>query len=768
MKHRAMSWQRFAEAYLAEEASLAQRQAVAMMRHVWKNYEERAFGKDELRPVSGIGTDSWGGVGQTLVDALDTLWLMGFREEFERGALWVQESLNFDKDLNLNLFETTIRQLGGLLSAFLLSGRTALFEKAKDLGTRLFHAFPAPVETALVERATNDSIVPKESGKWSEGVKALLKQAGISEDQLSTLFQTDASSKIAEKLKEMQATPSPSTVLPSSDVNLQTGATQNLAGFVSLAEAYVPMEWKVLSALTSNCSYKSTQDRLLRGINSTTDLQNRGLTYIMLKPDGHAFPSTENRISLGSRGDSFYEYLLKDALFSGQQADPLTHRLWKAFKATLPQLLIEVSPTSAIAAADKKKKLLERSSKKKKSGTTGETAEPIAQKASGAEKSAGRGYGGSLGGWFETWHDSVGPLLFLKEVTFAQTVPKMDHLICFLPGALALDAMHQAHRRIKETRKSPECTLAHKFAQTCVHMYFRTVSDLAPEITRFNAFGLVDDLGSMHNILRPETIESLFVLWRTTKMQIYRNWGQRMLSAFYRTKTKYGFASLHNVNEPSKKRDDMPSFFVAETIKYLYLLFSTDSTLPLTDYVLSTEAHPMPKLSLLDAPGFSQLCGSYGDAQVESTSSREHSERASRREGAEASAQAQAVRSCQSRIQELEQQLQQEKRVCRDLPRDMQAAQHVDAIVDTEPESQEQEGKPELQHQDQAEFQQRETQQLRLDEHAEFHQNPAQGDESCWAGDYTFESCCFPLPQGNALCWDTQYTFQRCCSRSSA
>ena len=65
------------------------------------------------------------------------------------------------------------------------------------------------------------------------------------------------------------------------------------------------------------------------------------------------------------------------------------------------------------------------------------------------------------------------------------------------------------------------------------------MSDLAPEITRFNQQGLVDDLGSMHHILRPETIESLFVLWRTSKRQIYRNWGQRMLCAFFRTKTPH-------------------------------------------------------------------------------------------------------------------------------------------------------------------------------------------------------------------------------------
>ncbi|CAJ1447919.1 unnamed protein product [Effrenium voratum] len=85
---------RLESSYLDEEAFLAKRQAVAMMRHVWKNYEQHAFGKDELRPVSGNGTDNWGGIGQTLVDALDTLWLMGFMEELADASLGFRFGLN--------------------------------------------------------------------------------------------------------------------------------------------------------------------------------------------------------------------------------------------------------------------------------------------------------------------------------------------------------------------------------------------------------------------------------------------------------------------------------------------------------------------------------------------------------------------------------------------------------------------------------------------------------------------------------------------------
>ena len=45
--------------------------------HSWKGYRAHAFGHDELEPVSATHRDNWGGVAMTLVDSLDTLWLMG-------------------------------------------------------------------------------------------------------------------------------------------------------------------------------------------------------------------------------------------------------------------------------------------------------------------------------------------------------------------------------------------------------------------------------------------------------------------------------------------------------------------------------------------------------------------------------------------------------------------------------------------------------------------------------------------------------------------
>lgn len=58
------------------------------MQHAWSGYEQYAMGMDELSPQSGRGRNVWGGQGITLVDSLDTLWLMGMKDEFWRGRDW--------------------------------------------------------------------------------------------------------------------------------------------------------------------------------------------------------------------------------------------------------------------------------------------------------------------------------------------------------------------------------------------------------------------------------------------------------------------------------------------------------------------------------------------------------------------------------------------------------------------------------------------------------------------------------------------------------
>ena len=80
------------------------------MKHAWAGYKKYAFGFDELKPLSKRGHNPWGGMGTTLVDSLDTLWLMGMKEEFFEGRDWVRDNLEHDHVGQVSVFETTIRR----------------------------------------------------------------------------------------------------------------------------------------------------------------------------------------------------------------------------------------------------------------------------------------------------------------------------------------------------------------------------------------------------------------------------------------------------------------------------------------------------------------------------------------------------------------------------------------------------------------------------------------------------------------------------------
>jgi len=113
--------------------------------HAWRAYEQHAWGHDELRPVSRTAHDWYGtSIGMTPVDALDALILLGFREEAAKVTSWISQNLSFDQDVTVKNFEVTIRLLGGLLSAYQLSGDERLLQLARDLGTRLLPAFDSP------------------------------------------------------------------------------------------------------------------------------------------------------------------------------------------------------------------------------------------------------------------------------------------------------------------------------------------------------------------------------------------------------------------------------------------------------------------------------------------------------------------------------------------------------------------------------------------------------------------------------------------------
>lgn len=126
----------------------------AEFQHAWNGYKTYAWGNDDLKPLSK-SYHNWYAepLLMTPVDALDTMYLMGSTVEADKTRKYITDTLKFDKDIDVQNFEITIRLLGGLLSSYQITGDRKLLELADDLGTRLLPVFNSP--TGLPYRYVN-------------------------------------------------------------------------------------------------------------------------------------------------------------------------------------------------------------------------------------------------------------------------------------------------------------------------------------------------------------------------------------------------------------------------------------------------------------------------------------------------------------------------------------------------------------------------------------------------------------------------------------
>ncbi|XP_026198487.1 mannosidase, alpha, class 1B, member 1b [Anabas testudineus] len=453
---------------LSKQADASRLEAVQeAFRHAWKGYKDFAWGHDELRPVSK-SYNEWFGLGLTLIDAMDTMWILGLKEEFEEAKAWVAKELTFDKNVDVNLFESTIRILGGLLSTYHLTGDIVFLDKAKDIGSRLMPAFNTP-------------------------------------------------SKI-----------------PYSDVNIGKGTAHppRWTSDSTVAEVTsIQLEFRELSRLTQEPLYEAVVAEIMKQVHKL-DGKLDGLVPMFINTNNGQF-THQGIYTLGARADSYYEYLLKQWIQGGKKENQLLDDYLQAIEGVKKNLLQKSSPNG---------------------------------------------------------------LIFVGEVSHGQFSPKMDHLVCFLPGTLALGA----HNGLP----ADHMDLAKKLMKTCYQMYVQMETGLSPEIVHFNMHqGSTRDidvkLADRHNLLRPETVESLFYLYRFTKDHKYQDWGWEILQNFnkYTKVSSGGYTSINNVRDPDypSPKDKMESFFLGETLKYLYLLFSDEPDLiNLDKYVFNTEAHPLP------------------------------------------------------------------------------------------------------------------------------------------------------------------------------
>ncbi|OZJ07001.1 hypothetical protein BZG36_00038 [Bifiguratus adelaidae] len=184
-------------------------------------------------------------------------------------------------------------------------------------------------------------------------------------------------------------------------------------------------------------------------------------------------------------------------------------------------------------------------------------------------------------------------VLFLADLVEGKQSWEMDELACFAPANLLLSA-----RVLKSNSME---TLATRLMDGCYHAWKSTPTGIAPESwyyvdskTGKTTVEHLDDVEkkqaqdwgffskSSRYILRPETVESLFYFYRYTGDKKYQDWGWNIFKSLQKhCRAPYGYSGLEDVTlEHGHNWDNIQeSFFFAETLKYLYLLFEEDTSI---------------------------------------------------------------------------------------------------------------------------------------------------------------------------------------------
>lgn len=223
-----------------------------MVKHAWDGYVKYAWMDNELRPVShkGHSQSIFGNAksGATIIDAMDTMYLMGMKEEYEKGRQWVMNEFKFNSKSEVSVFETNIRFIGGLLSLYYLTGEKVYRDKAQEITDILMPAFETP--TGLPYALFNPSTKKMKNYPWASAGCSILSEFGT--------------------------------------LHLEFGSLSHLT-----------KEPKYLDAVLKVRNFLKNMKR-----------PDSGVWYNFINPKTGQFGTTK-AASVGALGDSFYEYLIK-------------------------------------------------------------------------------------------------------------------------------------------------------------------------------------------------------------------------------------------------------------------------------------------------------------------------------------------------------------------------------------------------------------------------------------------------------------------------
>ncbi|EFX01204.1 class 1 alpha-mannosidase [Grosmannia clavigera kw1407] len=509
----------------------------------WKGYKDVAWLADE----------GWGG--GTMVDALDSLWMMGMHDEF-RMAVRACADIDFSRteaDV-INLFEVTIRYLGGFLGAYEISGKTepVLLRKAVEVGEILLGAFDTP------------NRMPLAKWDWRAYVRGGM--------------QTEAA-----------------RAMPAAEL-----------GSLSL-------EFTKLTQLTGDERFYDATARV-SDVLDHHQLRTRlpGMWPVLVDAAVPAFDG-DDTFSLGGKSDSLYEYLPKQWLLLGGVLDQPRHM----YSRFLPVA---------------KKHLFRR-----------------------------------------VLNEHNWPLVFsgdARVVDDPQTgravvnSPRGEHLTCFVGGMVGLAA--RAFGEASNDRG--DMALAAQLTDACVWTYNVTATGIGPEkffyatcgsasedqagmrcsytpdkwrdalekhwkLAKDSSSDAIDrlmtsgrmapgyvDIDDPKYMLRPEAIESVFVMWRLTGDTAWQDKAWHMFQSIARYTSTAGAVSADDPNGSGAHpvaaagildvtqafqpppMDKMESFWMGETLKYFYLVFAEWDLASLDEWVFNTEAHPFRRAGTTALP----------------------------------------------------------------------------------------------------------------------------------------------------------------------
>ncbi|TKS82440.1 Mannosyl-oligosaccharide 1,2-alpha-mannosidase IC [Collichthys lucidus] len=505
-----------------------------MMKFAWDNYKRYAWGKNELRPLTRNGHigNMFGGLrGASIIDSLDTLYIMGLMDEYNDAREWVQTSLDLNSDLPLG------NSVVGSLAHRSAAAHANQAHVPSKSGLSLTAVFAMSVEHSTngetsIKHRQQCCTVKQNTYKNGEAslfevniryVGGLLSAYYLTGEEV---FKTKVM-ELGEKLLPAFNTP---TGIPRGVINLGSGTSWSWgwasAGSSILAEfGTLHLEFVHLSELSRNPIYTEKVMNIRKLLNKIE--KPHGLYPNFLSPVSGNW--VQHHVSIGGLGDSFYEYLIKSFLMSDKTDDDAKKMYYGALEA-IEANLVQKSP---------------------------------------------------------------GGLTYMAEWRGGILDHKMGHLACFSGGMIGIGADDGAPEK-----RQHYLDLAAEITHTCHESYARSATKLGPEAFRFDGGGeaTATRLSDRYYILRPEVIESYMYMWRLTHDPKYREWGWEAVEALEQhCRVESGFSGIRDVYTMTVSHDNMQqSFFLSETLKYLYLLFSDDDLLPLEDWVFNTEAHPLP------------------------------------------------------------------------------------------------------------------------------------------------------------------------------